>query len=257
MKSIVTQAEGARLRYLELEGSGTPLILIHGLGCAGSFEYLHVARAPALADRHCLLVDLLGFGYSDRPENFTYAIRDHARSLAELVEDRGFPEVCLYGHSMGGSIAIELADLLGERVKNLILSEANLRNGKGQFSRTIAEMGEETYLSGGHERVISIARRGGNEAWASMMAQSLPLAVYRSAASLLEGSSPEWGERLIAREGPKTFIFGEHSLPDPDEALLRGGGVPLLTIPKVGHSMATENPQALAAAIAEALSNGL
>lgn len=65
MKSIALGPGGAQLRYLEFAGDGPPLMIVHGLGCASSFEYPHVARAPALSARHVLLSDLFGSGYSD------------------------------------------------------------------------------------------------------------------------------------------------------------------------------------------------
>ncbi|WP_435257809.1 alpha/beta fold hydrolase [Thioclava sp. FR2] len=256
--SFETSVAGARLRYLDIgQGGGAPLVMLHGLGCASSFQYPAIANDPTLAGRRCLLIDFLGFGYSDQPEAFDYAILSHAKTVAALVDRLNLPRICLYGHSMGGSIAIEIADLLGERVENLILSEANLNSGGGQFSRAIAEMGEDTYLTAGHERVISIAERGGNLDWATMMRHALPLAVYRSAASLVQGRDPDWGTRLKARKGIKSFIFGENSLPDAAEDVLRGSDVRILTVPQAGHSMAGENPKGLAKAIAEALSLSL
>ena len=103
----ILRTSSGTLRYLDFAGEGRPLVMIHGLGCAGSFEYPHVASAAALRGRRVLVPDLLGYGYSDRPCDFGYTTTDHARVLCEKVAE--FPEVDLYGHSMGGSIAIELA----------------------------------------------------------------------------------------------------------------------------------------------------
>ena len=141
MKSFVTGSSGARVRYLEFHGEGTPLLVIHGMGCAASFEYPHVVGNGPLSQIHSVLVDLLGFGFSDRPEGFGYRISDHGTVIADLVRSLGFEKVSLFGHSMGGSIAIEVALRLGNRVETIILAEANLDRGGGFLSRPIAEMG--------------------------------------------------------------------------------------------------------------------
>ena len=45
-----------------------------GLGCAGSFDYPQVATQEALKKHRCILIDLLGSGYIDKPDNFGYTV---------------------------------------------------------------------------------------------------------------------------------------------------------------------------------------
>lgn len=75
------------------------------------------------------------------------------------------------------------------------------------------------------------------------------MALYRSAKSLVEGQTPSWREVLYTLPFPRTFIFVEHSLPDPDLEVLRKQGVHVEVVPKAGHSMAWENPPGLVQAI--------
>ena len=242
------------MRYLEFKGEGVPLLMIHGLGCASSFEYPHVATAPALCGRHLFLVDLLGFGFSDRPEDFGYRVQDHALQIYRFVEEQGLMQIEIFGHSMGGSVAIEAADLLGHKVSHLILSEANLDSGGGTFSRAIAASSETNYVDRGHLTTINDAQAAGNEEWAATMRAASARAVYCGARSLVEGSSPDWRSRFLRHPARKAFIFGEHSLPDPDAEILPSQGIRVLIVPDSGHSMGLENPHGLATAIAEALS---
>lgn len=251
-----TRSSLSKMRYLEFKGEGIPLLMIHGLGCASSFEYPHVAAAPALRGRHLILLDLLGFGFSDRPEDFGYGVQDHALQIYQFVEEQGLRRIDIYGHSMGGSIAIEAADLLGDKINHLIVSEANLDSGGGTFSRAIAALHESDYVNGGHLTTFNDAREAGNEEWAATMRASSALAVYRGARSLVEGSSPDWRFRFLRHPSQKTFIFGEHSLPSSDAELLSSQGIRVLIVPGAGHSMGLENPHGLATAIAEA-SSGL
>lgn len=228
--------------------------MIHGLGCASSFEYPHVATSPPLTGRHLFLIDLLGFGYSDRPADFGYRVHDHASQIYRFVEERGFERVDIYGHSMGGSIAIEAADLLGDKIDHLVLSEANLDSGGGEFSRLIAKSEEAEYVDGGgHLRICDGAAARYPE-WAATLRVADARAVYRGAKSLVEGGSPDWRDRFVRHPARKAFIFGEKNLPDPDVERLAAGGVRVLVVPGAGHGMGLENPGGLAAAIGEALS---
>lgn len=253
MRSFFVKRALGRLRYQEFDGIGPPLLVLHGIGCASSFEYPRVAQAAALRGRHLLLVDLLGFGYSDHPGDFGYGISDHAAALADLVEARGFDAVRLFGHSMGGSVAIELADLLGTRVRNPVLAEGNLDPGGGQFSRPVAAMGEAAYLRDGHCDSIRASLAEGDDAWATTLQAALPLAVFRGAASLVAGGRPDWRQSFLGHPARKAFIFGEQSLSDPDAKALADAGVQVLIVRDAGHAMGIDNPEGLASAIAEAL----
>lgn len=240
------------LRYHDLDGPERPLVFLHGLGCASSCDYPSVARHPALARRRAILIDLLGAGFSDRPEAFSYSIADHAEIVASLIVSLELVDCDLYGHSMGGSVAIEVATRC-ERVGRLVVSEPNLDAGGGAFSRGIAASAEVTYVREGHAHDVASALAAGNSIWAGSMAVSSPLAVHRSATALVAGGAPSWRDQLVRWPGPRTVIFGAHSLPDADHAALPGLGISVAVVADAGHSMAWENPSGLAQAIAVAL----
>jgi pimeloyl-ACP methyl ester carboxylesterase len=246
-----------KLRYHDLPGRGIPLLFLHGMGCASSCDYPQVASDRALRGRHRILIDLLGSGFSDRPVEFGYTIDDHAETIAALIKRLGYNKVHLVGHSMGGSIAIVTAGLCSSKIGCLVLSEPNLDPGGGTFSRPISLHSEEEYVAYGHEKTVQRAFKQGNDIWASSLLVSLPLAIHREAVSLVNGSVPSWREQLNAMTLPRTVLFGEHSLPDPDTDRLLKIGVKVRIVPKSGHSMALENPSGLAQAISSSLSDAL
>jgi haloalkane dehalogenase len=69
------------------EGSGEVVLLVHGTP-TWSFEYRHLIKALAPA-RRCIAPDLLGFGLSERPLDFSYTPQAHAKVLSEFVEKMG------------------------------------------------------------------------------------------------------------------------------------------------------------------------
>ncbi|WP_353183413.1 alpha/beta hydrolase [Bosea sp. (in: a-proteobacteria)] len=256
MKSFAVPDAGGSLRYHDLPGEEPALVMIHGLGCASSCDYPTVAADPALRGRRMLLIDLLGSGFSDRPETFGYTIDDHARSIVALVDALGLPQLDLFGHSMGGSVAIAAAAMLGARLGRLVVGEPNLDPGGGVFSRRIAAMSEAEYRAGGQDAIARAARSEGYDIWAASLAGSAAHAVHRSASSLVEGSDPTWRSMLTSLTVPCTLIIGERSLPYDDALGLPEAGIEIAIVPKAGHSMSSENPAGLATAIAIGLSRG-
>ncbi|WP_374351179.1 alpha/beta fold hydrolase [Chitinimonas sp.] len=229
------------------------MLFIHGLGCAGSSDFPAVAADPALAGRRRLLVDLLGSGFSDRPGDFAYTMAAHAEVLLQWLDGLGIGEVDLFGHSMGGAVAIELAGRLGPRVRHVLLAEPNLDAGGGFVSRQIAGHSEAEYLAHGHDAMLRAARLQGAHAWAGSLAQCLPAALHRQSCALMAGGTPSWRSQLLALTVPRTLIVGAQSLPDADSESLALAGLPVRVLGDAGHAMACDNPAGLAQLIAEVL----
>lgn len=245
-------AGGPVVRFHDLAGAGVPVVFVHGLGCASSGDYPAVARDAALAGRRCVLLDLPGYGFSDKPDAFAYGVEAHAGVVGELVAHLGADAVDLFGHSMGGAVAIAAATRLGARVRRLALSEPNLDPGGGDFSRPVAAMPEDEYAARGHRADVDAAAATGNHAWAGTAAVASPRAMHRDSVSLVAGGRPSWRAQLLALAAPRTLVFGARSLPHADHAGLPAQGVRVEVVPDAGHSMATENPAGLAAALAHA-----
>ncbi len=247
---------GAHLCYQDFPGEKTPIVFIHGLGCAASFDYPLVANSAGLTQHRRILIDLLGSGYSDKPADFAYTIKAHAQYLQEMLSALNLQRFYLFAHSMGGAVAIELAALMAPQIGGLILSEANLDSGGGMFSQQVAAMTEKEYVRRGHNDIISLNRQGGDSSarlWSLTMAASLPVAMHRVSVSLIEGATPSWRDTLYSFAFKRTFIFGAESLPDSDYQVLGEHGIEVRVVDNAGHSMAWENPVGLAEAICAAL----
>lgn len=251
MQSFTSPHAQCRVRYHDLPGGGVPLLFIHGLGCAASFEYPRVYADPAFGNRRSVLIDLPGSGYSDKPEGYSYSTTDQAKVIAELVEILGLNRFYLYGHSMGGSIAIEVAALMPAKIAGLIVSEPNFHRGGGAFSRGIAAQDERVFINQGYEALICAEQ----SLWAGSLLSNAPYAVWRGASSLVTGAASAWFDTFIALQLPKSLLFGEHSLPDEDFSAIQAAGINTIIIANAGHSMSWENPAGLARALATSCAN--
>lgn len=246
MNTFFSRHAQGQVRWHDLPGHGDPLVFIHGLGCASSFEYPRVVADPAFGSRRAILIDLPGSGYSERPASFSYRTSDQAQVVVELLDELNLQAFWLYGHSMGGSIAIEVAAQIPQRVNGLVVSEPNFYAGGGQFSRIIASQHEADFITCGYASMLAQEKT----AWAGSLQSNAPWAVWRGAKSLVDGIEPTWMALFVDLPRPKTLIFGELSLPDNDEEAVRKQGIPVEIIADAGHSMSWEQPGGLAQALA-------
>ena len=68
-----------------------------------------------------MVVDLLGFGRSDRPTNSSLTAGAHAERVLKLMDDLRIETACVVGHGMGGAVAQQLAVHAATRVTRLAL----------------------------------------------------------------------------------------------------------------------------------------
>ena len=249
MKTFFVKAVQANLRYHVLPGDGVPLLFVHGLGCAGSCDYPEIAANSALAGRPMILVDLLGSGFSDRPADFGYSVRDHAGVIADLIQSLSITKLDVFGHSMGGAIAIELAGIL-DCVRSLTLAEPNLDAGGWQFSRSVAAIPEAEFCGLGFDAFVKSVHEEGNGLWSASLLNSRPAAVHREAVSLISGS---WREKLYQLSIPRTVLFGALSGLEEEARQLQANGIVTAVVEGAGHSMPWDNPTAVAKLIAQAI----
>ncbi len=108
--------------YYEVQGAGTSLVLLAGLGYPG---WQWHRMAPLLA-RHCqvILPDNRGVGRSDKPAG-PYTASLLAADTVGLLDALDIEQAVIMGHSMGGFIAQALALEYPQRVARLILASTN------------------------------------------------------------------------------------------------------------------------------------
>jgi pimeloyl-ACP methyl ester carboxylesterase len=159
-------------------------------------DYPNVASQAPLSSHRRILVDLLGAGFSDKPDDFGYAAEDHAEYLLNFVETLELDTFVLFGHSMGGAVAISLARLCPERIKHLILTESNLDpSPESAVSNQIASQSKEEFLSSGFESMVQRAIHSGNTLWAASLSLWSPVAAYGFSCSGKNGGAFPGGKR--------------------------------------------------------------
>jgi pimeloyl-ACP methyl ester carboxylesterase len=216
-------------------GSGTPVVLIHGLGGSADWWRKNV-EALAAAGHLVVAIDLAGFGRNRlfaRRTALPLAFSDIAALLVRWIESSFDEPVHLAGNSMGGHIAIHVAAARPDLVRSLTLV-----NSSGiPFELAPMQHLENLIVPRG---ALSFATILARDAF-----RSGPTAIALSFASLLRDDARPMIRRITA---PTLLLWGER---DPLVPLSYARqlaemipGSRLVIVPDAGHIPMWENAEA-------------
>ena len=120
-RSQFINVDGIRIHYQEFgEATNPPIVLIHGYTAS---LYVWHKVAPLLADAgfRVVAMDLVGFGYSEKPRWFEYTIGAQARMVSGLMQRLGIGRATVVGSSYGGAVAMTLSLDYAASVEKLVL----------------------------------------------------------------------------------------------------------------------------------------
>ena len=95
-----------KMHYID-EGEGPIILFVHGTP-TWSFVYRNQIKELAKNFR-CIAIDHLGFGLSEKPEDFSYTPEQHGENLQEFVDKLGLESINLVVHDFGGPIGLSYA----------------------------------------------------------------------------------------------------------------------------------------------------
>jgi pimeloyl-ACP methyl ester carboxylesterase len=276
----VPASGGLTLHLLEWSRDGVPLLFVHGFG---NDAHVWDDLAPAVAAYYrTLALDLRGHGDSDRDPEARYDYEHHLADLEAVTAALGVDRLVLVGHSLGGRIAMLFAGRHPERMAGLaIVDSAPELDARGtvriqldlQRSAGGAEGGASgpsfaseaeyrqllarNYPAAGREQLHRLARHGLRPRPDGRFEPKLDPAWFRGRRGASEAELRE-REARITRElwdalaripCPTLVVRGAASdvvSPDvadrmADEVLAQGR---LVVIPRAGHSVMVDHPEA-------------
>ncbi|MBF2025687.1 MAG: alpha/beta fold hydrolase [Oscillatoriales cyanobacterium C42_A2020_001] len=185
------------------QGIGSPILLMHGFD-SSVLEFRRLQ--PLLADHHTVWnVDLLGFGFTDRPADVPFtpgAIKTHLYYTWKTLI--GEP-VVLVGASMGGAAAIDFALTYPDAVKQLVLLDsAGFAKGPDISKFMLPGLG---YLAAEFLRRPGVRRKVSLQAYAD----SSFVTPDAELCAALHLTLPRWREAIIAftKSGGYNFLFNQ------------------------------------------------
>lgn len=145
-------------RYLSLDGhcifaadlhgagdeTAEPLLIIHGYPTS-SFDFAHLAGALATS-RRVVLVDLLGFGLSAKPD-LHYTMGAQADIVMALTAELGLDRLALLTHDMGDTVGGELLARQQQAQWPVEVTRRVVTNGSIYIAMAQLTVGQELLLS--------------------------------------------------------------------------------------------------------------
>lgn len=111
----------ARVAYRK-EGDGEPVLLLHG--CPFSSFVWRKVMVRLSARYRCLAPDLLGLGDTETPVGAAWSLRAQAAMIVGFLDALGIERTHVVGHDHGGALAQLLAAEHPERIRRLVISNA-------------------------------------------------------------------------------------------------------------------------------------
>jgi 3-oxoadipate enol-lactonase len=242
--------------YWEEAGSGDPVLLIMGLGMNATGWWRTV---PVLAEAgmRVLAFDNRGAGRSDRPPG-PYSVPMLADDAAAVLGAAGVQRADVYGISLGGMIAQELALRHGDRVRGLVLGATTAGAALGvpasdetlAFFRRRGQMpAEEGVWASVPYNYSARTRREGGDRIAQDITQRLRFPIEPAAylAQLEAALGHDAGARLERLAHPTLVVHGEDDVMLPPANGERLAEVipaaELRTWPQTAHLYFTDEPE--------------
>ena len=103
------------------EQKGATLVLVHGIG-AGASNFMWRRNFDELArDFRIYALDLLGFGFSDKPASAPYSADLYTELVADFIREVALAPSHIIASSLGAAYSVRVADEQPELVRSLVL----------------------------------------------------------------------------------------------------------------------------------------
>jgi len=242
----------------DLEPGGVPLVLLHGFPLDSR---MWSTTVELLTDVPVVTVDAPGFGDSDPLIDDEPSLDLYANAVVSTLSDAGIFRAVVAGLSMGGYVALSLAErhpqlLAGiglldtkssadddaGRAKRLAVADAALSD---EGSAAVAPMVDALLSSATHEDDAELVARVRD--W---LAQAPPEGIAWAQQAM--AARPDRLHVLGALGIPALVLRGEHdalATAQDHAAMADALGVEVVVVPRAGHMPAREDPAATAASL--------
>lgn len=243
---------------------GPKLVFLHGvMGFSANWRRI----AKAFEDRFQVLVyDQRGHGRSFHPPPGTYQPSHYAADLAMILDEVGWSEINLVGHSMGGRVAVEFASHHPDRLTRLVIEDIGptmQESGSSLILRLLdavpvpfvskreAKVWFDTEFM---EKFVAERQKEGLAAYlyANLIENEAKEAVWRFSEigvreSVAAGRAGDQWDAVSALKMPTLLVRGEYSRDLPrevfDRVLLENPSIEGVEICGAGHWVHSDQPE--------------
>jgi pimeloyl-ACP methyl ester carboxylesterase len=241
-------------------GTAPAVILLHGFD-SNCLEYRRLRAALADAPLVCYFVDILGWGFTAKPEGISYGVdakRAHLHAWRQSVIGSGEP-VVVAGSSIGGAVALDYALTYPDGVAGLVLIDAQAYTDKEEAPLfkslpVLARLGANVLRS---RWLRQLAIRLSYESAALKCEDTLAIGGLHcltegwleAAVDFIQGKGYCLSKRVAETSCPALVLYGmqDRIIPSAENAVrfekdLANYGCVVIAIDNCGHSPHIEHP---------------
>ncbi len=245
--------------YVEIEGDGPPLLVLHGF--TGSTRSMAEVVARLRGSYRTIRIDLVGHGRSDAPlDPSAYRMSACVAQDTTVLDVLELPQVHLLGYSMGGRVSLSLCAAHPERIRSAVLigtsagledetARSTRRRDDAALARRIERDGVEAFVDAWMTQpLFASQKRLGRRALAAAREERLdnrPHALALSLRGMGTGTQPPLHDHLSHIEVPICLVVGSEDARFrgiADDLVRRLPRAHVAVVDRAGHAAHLENP---------------
>lgn len=231
------------------------IVCLHGIQSYKSL-FSDFFNQPFLRNYSLLGIDLVGFGNSSKPENFSYDIADQAKIVGQIAKGLNIEKLHVIGHSLGGTVGTHMLKPLEHVIQSFINLEGNLTLADSSLTKEVVTYTFEEFRDEKYAQIKEKVKNSG-EVSANLRSKGLDLipdyAFYKTSHSIINWvKNDDLLHLFTSAHCKRLYIYGDQTAFKKDIA---PDSAQKVEIPNSGHFMILDNPQATYHAIEEFLQN--
>jgi pimeloyl-ACP methyl ester carboxylesterase len=190
------------------------VVLIHGLQSNKEAFNRIQSDIEKKLDFSTLSIDLVGFGNSEKPDNFPYDLISQATIVKDIFRDLEIRNIILIGHSYGGMISTYLSNQSDLNVLALISLEGNLTKGDCGESMNVSNLLFSDFKPYYNELISKLdnTKNFADQFRADALKRIPDHVFYKSSKTIVDWSvDSNLFTEFINNEIPKLLIIGSNS----------------------------------------------
>lgn len=230
-------------------GAGRPILCVPGFADVVA-TFLPLAGALAARGYEVAVVELPGFGAAPRPTE-PVAIAGLAARVAAIARETWQQPVALAGHSIGSTIGVRAAQLLGDACAAYVSLEGNLTEDDAYYSGRAATYADAARFKADHCVTVAAAVAAGTNpvSYALGLPFADPTAMWQLGRdAVAQGAT--FGPEFRALAIPKRYLWAASTTSAATQAYLRAHAIPNVQLAIEHHSPWVIDAPAIAAEIA-------
>lgn len=212
-----TEVDGVRMNVVDSQTGAVPVVILHDVDVTGGMILRELSASFNSGGYRTAIVDLPGFGYSDRLPNSgaVHTAAGTAELIAGLIEERFDSPVVVVGVGFGGKVGAELAHTFPGLLAGLVMVDADFW-GAESFEVGLQELpwvgraATYTWETGGRFAIDSWSPYCDQGGWCPSDAQ---LAAREPILQIVDTTDSIWAFRRTPPAGVAPANFTEIAVP--------------------------------------------